>query len=101
MEIHSGDSILNWLMGGGLLIIVIFAIRIKDSTEKQINRVYQRLDETKDKAETLYTKKDVCEVTHRAVNDILKDVKQKVDCIPKIKAGIDLLLKKNGLCSEA
>jgi hypothetical protein len=98
------ESLSNWFVGGGLITVIGFTVatywkmgKVKEDADKQIGRVYQRLDETKDKLDINYTKKEVCEVVHKSVDKTLQEVKDKVDCIPKIKAGIDLLLQKNGI----
>ncbi len=109
----------DWIMAGGFLALVVFSIatyvrtgKIKEDIENTIRevykqmeadkkdatasvgRVYQRLDEAKEKIEATYTKKDVCQVVHQVIADTLKDIVTKIDCIPKIKAGVDMLLKK-------
>lgn len=77
------------------------SIRVEEESKR--GRIYERLDEVKGEVDRDYTKKEVCTVVHQGVSsdmklirDDFKDVKLKVDCIPAIKAGIDMLLKNNG-----
>ena len=113
---------MDWLVTGGFLALVIFSIatyvragKIKDEIENSIREVYKqmeedkkdmtgsvgrfyaRLDEEKAKIETSYTKKDVCEVVHKMLTETLREIRDNIACIPKIKAGVDMLLKKNDL----
>lgn len=94
-----GVEVYNWIMGGGVLTVVGFAIATYVRTDKQIGRVYERLDEKTDSLKKDSVSKEVCDVVHKSVDATLQEIKQKVDCIPKIKAGLDTLLRKNGLSS--
>ena len=88
----------QWLVGGGGLVVLLACIgniysklsNEKETTKKEIDKVKSIVDET-------YTKKEICVIVHTQVKETLEDLKVKVECIPKIKVGIDLLLKKNGL----
>ena len=91
---------LNWVVGGGIVTIVTFAIATYVRVDKQVGRVYQRLDEKTDKLKEESVDVKICGVIHKNVDMTLKEVKEKVDCIPKIKAGIDLLLLKNGIKND-
>lgn len=90
----------DWIAGGGILSVVVFSIATYVRTDKQIGRVYQRLDEKTDKIEETTVSQKVCDIVHKSLDNTLKDMKEKVDCIPNIKAGIDLLLQKNGLKND-
>ena len=48
-------------------------------------------------AEDKFVDKDVCNVLHRNLDKNIEEIKKKIDCVPEIKIGVDLLLKKNGL----
>lgn len=96
----TSSTILTWLTGGGVLVIVIFAIATYVRVDKQIGRVYCRLDEKTDKLKEETVEVKVCDITHKNVDTTLKEVKESVKCIPEIKAGIDLLLRKNGLKND-
>ncbi len=41
--------------------------------------------------------KDVCKILHAHVDKKFSEIKKDTKCIPDIKAGIDLLVKRNGL----
>lgn len=47
--------------------------------------------------EDKFVNKDVCKIVSKNFEKDIKDVKTKVDCIPKIKAGLDTLLIDRGL----
>jgi len=90
-------SPLDLITGGGLLAIVIFSIATYVRVDKQIGRVYQRLDEKASELKSETVKKEVCEVVHKNVDTRLERIEEQTECVPKIKAGIDLLLQKNGI----
>jgi len=91
---------LEWIASGGILSVVIFSIATYVRTDKQINRVYERLDDKTEKLEQETVRQKVCDIVHKQVDKTLQEVKDRVECIPKIKAGIDLLLKQNGLKND-
>lgn len=79
------------IMGGGLIVSIVALIGIvasyKKDTNKTISRVYERIDETRERSEEKYRTKDVCrEVTTQVRNDLTE-----------IKADIKLLLRSNGV----
>ncbi len=92
--------ILQWVMGGGIVTIVIFAIATYVRTDKQIGRVYQRLDEKTDKLKNETVNVKICEVIHKNVDSRLEKIEHLTEDIPKIATGINLLLKKDGLNKE-
>lgn len=69
------------------------ALNKRTETEKKI-------EDTKKDAEVKFVDKDVCKVLHKNLDSNMEEIKKKIDCIPAIKAGVDLLLKKNGIKSE-
>ena len=73
---------------GGALVALIVAVwkNTVDSTQR-IGRVYQRLDEVKEKNDERYTSKEVCSVLHAQL---------KGD-VTEIKADIKKILHKNGI----
>jgi 6-phosphogluconate dehydrogenase len=89
----NGSIVLDWLVGGGALAVVGFSIATYVRADKQIGRVYQRMDEKTDQMKNEAVKKEVCEVVHKNLDEKLKDIQQKTACIPDIKAGIDILLR--------
>ena len=89
--------VLNWLTGGGVITIVIFAIATYVRVDKQIGRVYQRLDQKTDKLKNETVEVKICDITHKNVDNRLEKIEKQTECIPKIKVGVDLLLQKNGI----
>lgn len=57
----------------------------------------KKVDNNKKEAEDKFVDKDVCKVLHRNLDKNIEEIKEKIDCVPSIKAGVDLLLKKNGI----
>jgi hypothetical protein len=79
------------IMGGGFIVSIVALIGIVTShrrdTDKGISRVYERIDETRERSEEKYRTKDVCrEVTTQVRNDLTE-----------IKADVKLLLRSNGV----
>jgi len=82
---------------GGLVLtmlgIIIEAIRrfyiqiqeLAANKEASHARIYERLDETKIKADEKFASKEVCQIMHKQISDALSD----------IKTDVKLLLKKN------
>ena len=71
----------------------------KDASRKR-NEFDKKVEENKKDAEEKFVDKDVCKVLHKNLDKNIEEIKKKIDCVPEIKAGVDLLLKKNGLKSE-
>jgi len=108
------DKLINWLIAGGLIVIagvclgIFWKINdIKDYVNKKIDRNYERLDEVKDEIKEETVPQKLCDILHAQIQkdatetkEIQKEVMKKVDCIPAIKLGMDLLLKKNGFKSD-
>lgn len=57
----------------------------------------KKVDDNKKEAENKFVDKDVCKVLHKNLDKNIEEIKEKIDCVPAIKAGVDLLLKQNGL----
>ncbi len=74
-------------------IIVALVLRNNHYIDKKI-------DTNKKELEDNFVDKDVCKILHKGIADDIKDIKKKTDCVPQIKAGMDLLLQKNGLKNE-
>lgn len=72
---------------GGLLFGVYKTL------DGKVGRSYKRLDDVKDKIDTNYTKKEVCEVTHKSVDNQLLRIGADVT---EIKNDIKIILKNNG-----
>jgi len=75
-------------------------LRITNNEIDKRKRIYERIDEIKKDNETKLQSKEICTIVHTELKDDIKDIKKKTECIPDIKAGLDLLLKKNGLKNE-
>ena len=71
----------------------------RDATGKR-NEFDKKVEGNKKEAEDKFVDKDVCKVIHRNLDKNIEEIKQKIDCVPAIKAGVDLLLKQNGLKGE-
>lgn len=84
-------------LGGVLIAVISFVIGNNRNESKARSRIYERLDETKDEINNTFTRQDVCNVVHKQVDNQLERIEKATECIPKIKVGIDMLLKKNGL----
>jgi len=56
---------LEWIAGGGILSVVIFSIATYVRTDKQISRVYERLDEKTEKLEQETVQQKVCDIVQR------------------------------------
>lgn len=68
----------------------------KDASNKR-DEFDKKVEENKKDAEEKFVDKDVCKVLHKNLDKNIEEIKKKIDCIPAIKAGVDLLLKQNGL----
>jgi len=68
----------------------------RDATNKR-REFDEKVDGNKKEAEEKFVDKDVCKVLHKTLDKNIEEIKEKIDCVPAIKVGIDLLLKQNGL----
>ena len=59
--------------------------------------VYTKMDNLEKHSNGEFVKKEMCSIQYKTVSDDLTEVKKRTECIPQIKAGMDLLLKKNGI----
>ena len=71
----------------------------KDASGKR-NEIDNKINENKKEAEEKFVDKDVCKVLHKTLDANIEEIKKKIDSIPAIKVGVDLLLKKNGIKLE-
>ena len=83
-------SITNIVSTGTIIGIAILVLRNNHMESSKRKDIYTKIEETKKES----VNKDVCTVVHKSVDDKLNDVQEKVACIPEIKAGVDLLLKR-------
>jgi len=81
-------------VSGTMLGISISVVR--DATNKR-REFDEKVEGNKKEAEEKFVDKDVCKVLHKNLDKNIEEIKEKIDCVPAIKAGVDLLLKKNGL----
>lgn len=84
-------------LGGVLVAVVSFVIGNNRNESKARSRIYERLDETKEEINKTFSRQDVCGIVHKQVDNRLEKIERQTECISKIKAGVDMLLKKNGL----
>ncbi|MBN1871350.1 MAG: hypothetical protein JW800_02140 [Candidatus Omnitrophica bacterium] len=79
-------------------------LRISISVAKEaLNKraeIDRKIDDTKKEAEEKFVDKEVCRVLHKTLDANIEEIKKKIDSIPAIKVGVDLLLKKNGIKLE-
>ena len=109
------ETIVGWGTLLGVLTVAGFSIgtykhvgQVKDDTAKKIDRNYDRLDEVKKEIKTEFVSQLLCNARHAQskqdmieLKEINKEIQKKVECIPVIKMGLDLLLKKNGLNGDS
>jgi len=81
-------------LSGTMLRISIIVAKEASNKRSEMDR---KIEENKKDAEVKFVDKDVCQVLHRSLDSNMEEIKKKTDCIPAIKAGVDLLLKKNGI----
>ena len=79
-------TVAEWIMSGGLLAIIGMVFQNNRDNSAKVRRVYQRLDETKERSDNLYTNKDICEEKSRRLES---DVSE-------IKVDVKELLRRNG-----
>ena len=80
-------SIFEWVVSGGLLGLVGLLLKNNADYDKKICRVYKRLDDTKDYQESNFTRKDICAVVHKQIDDRLIRMDAKLDKILDGKNG--------------
>ena len=85
MEGHVEVTIIQWVMAGGIIVIVVFAIAtyramdvFKEAESSKRARIYERLDEVKKDAEGKFTKKDYCDLLHKQISADLTEIKTDV-----------------------
>jgi ElaB/YqjD/DUF883 family membrane-anchored ribosome-binding protein len=138
--IDKAPGLMDWIIGGGFLTLVGFAIatyvkvgKIKDEifvsmkemkkdtdaaiekvkgeaeaaieklrteADTKVSRVYERLDETKTKADNTFARKDFCQTLHSQINESLSSIREKVESIPVIRQSVMTLLRKAGLMDK-
>ena len=102
-EIIGGAGLLITLTGvvSAFLFKLFRAVSdLERDAESKRARIYGRIDEVKQTNRTEFTSKELCDERYKNVKDTLEEIKNIVACIPKIKAGIDLILKNNGHSTE-
>lgn len=83
-------DIYSWLGSGAVITMVGLCFKMVKDGDTKINRLYKRLDEVKDAVDVKYTKKEVCDVTHRNVDTQLLRIGLDVS---EIKNDIKIMLK--------
>ena len=82
-------SITDWVMASGLLALMGFVFKNNKDNDSKVSRLYQRLDETKQSNDIKFTRKDLCELQHKQVNDNFERVKADLS---EIKSDIKQIL---------
>ena len=87
----------EWVVGGGVVAILGTVTKMYIDVNDKVSRAYKRLDEVKAKADDTYTRKDICEVVHKSVQDNLSRMdKSIVEGFTALNDKMDkLLLRKN------
>ncbi len=79
------------LISGGVLIsIAVLVIRNNGHVDQKIENFRDDIEKVEDKK----VEKDLCKIVSKGYENDIKELKKKVDCIPSIKAGVDLLLER-------
>ena len=71
------------LSTGGLIAIFGLIYKVSHDSSCKIKRVYDRIDEIKNKNDIDYTRKDVCEVRHQQISSDLAEIKKDVKTLLK------------------
>lgn len=69
------ETILTYIIGGGLIALVGFILNNNREQDKKIARSYERLDVTKKYQDETFTRKDICAVLHKQIADDLSEIK--------------------------
>lgn len=88
------DGLTDWFIGGGMLALCGVSIATYKYATSKIERNYQRMDEVRDDIDKKYVNRDICKILHEQTKSDIDEIKKRVECIPEIKAGIDILLAK-------
>ena len=80
------NGMIEWVVGGGIVTIIALVLTNNRAQDKKIDRNYSRLDQTKDYQDSTFTRKDICSVLHKQIDDKLDE----------IRTDIKSLLKQNG-----
>lgn len=93
-------TFVEWVMAGGIVTISVFSIatyryvgKMKDETDKRIDRNYSRFDEVKSNMDSSYTRKDVCAILHTQVTNSLTEIKAGLKAVAD---DVTTLLRHNG-----
>ena len=80
---------------GGIFVSAVVGIMVASNrhNEKKRLRIYERIDEVKDDSDDTYMKKEVCGERIKQLDKI----EEKVECIPEMKANLDLLVSRQTL----
>ena len=72
---------LEWIATGGMLAVAGFAIKTYVDANAKVDRQYKRLDEVKEKTEETFTRKDICMILHKQIDEKLDRINNKLDKI--------------------
>ena len=82
-------SITDWVMASGLLALMGFVFKNNKDNDSKVSRLFSRLDEVKQNTEDKFTRKDMCELQHKQVNDNFDRVKADLN---EIKSDVKRIL---------
>lgn len=88
---------MNLTVGIGDVVSIVAVIGIFGVMIRNNNHVNSKVDEKIKEINGSKVEVNLCKVVHKNLEDTVKKVEKKVDCIPKIKAGLDTLLLARGL----
>ena len=82
----------------GVVILLTGAMLRNNWLESRKRKeVYLKIDTFEKHSNGEFVKKEICSLQHKNLGEDMAEVKKRTECIPSIKAGMDLLLKKNGI----
>lgn len=70
-------------------VLAMFSIMVNNNKE-----VNNRLDERRKEYQDKFVSKDICKTVSANLKEAADDLKKQTECIPKIKASVDLILRK-------
>ena len=76
-------TVFEWIASGGMLAVVVFVLQAARANDAKVNRLFQRLDETKLSQEERYTRKDVCAILHTQLHSDIAELKADMKLILK------------------
>ena len=72
-------TIFEYIVSGGVLGLIGLMFKNNYDNDKKVSRVYRRLDEVKNYQEENFTRKDICSVLHKTIDNKLDKMDAKLD----------------------